>query len=149
MTTTPSYVVDPHDLLNDVHPDLGLVIRHASQKPQPFRVTYGVRTLAAEEIAVANHHSETLHSRHLPQIGEHKLSCAVDITCFDEDGNAIEFGPKVEPMYTAASVQILEAAKQLNIPIQWGGAVIGAWIPGVKSTFRDWGHYQLPWKEYP
>ncbi len=140
--------VDPHGLLEHVHPDLVKVIEAAEQSPQAFQVVYGIRTEAAEQKAIEEGHSQTSHSRHLPQADEHGLSCAVDIGVF-VNGKYIGNGPEVPALYTAVSKQILAAATRLGIPLEWGGAAIGAWAPGVVSHFRDWGHYQLPWKEYP
>lgn len=141
--------IDPHGYLQDVHPDLAKVIAAAAQTPVAFVVVYGLRTMAAEQEAVASGHSETLHSRHLPQAQEHGASCAVDVcvvvdgaldwTVSDADGGA--FGQVAK--------QIQAAADKLGIPIEWGGAQVGAWTPGVVSTFHDFGHYQLPWAQFP
>ncbi|WP_084494694.1 M15 family metallopeptidase [Alkanindiges illinoisensis] len=35
--------------------------------------------------------------------------------------------------------RLIEAAKELNIPLEWGGD----W-----KNFKDGPHYQLPWKQY-
>lgn len=139
--------VDPHGLLNEVHPDLARVINAASQEPTNFIVVYGIRTLAAENQAVASGHSESLHSRHLPQSGG--KSCAVDI-CVMTDGK-LDWSVSNSDggNFGAVAKQIKAAATALNVPIEWGGDKVGAWAPGVVSHFRDWGHFQLPWKEYP
>lgn len=141
-------MLDPHNLLSQVHPDLVKVIRAASQMPQPFEVIYGIRTLAAEERAVAEGHSQTLHSRHLPDPNDNNLAMAVDIGIF-ENGVYIGSGPRVPVIYGAASQQILAAATKLCIAVQWGGQEVGAWVDGVVSHFRDWGHFQLDPSEYP
>ncbi len=142
--------VDPHGMLEYVHPDLAKVIHAASQTPVGFQVVYGVRTLLAEHQAVMEGHSETLHSRHLPQAKEGGLSCAVDVCVVGSDG-ALDWtvSDPTGGAFGAVAKQIQHAADLLNIPIQWGGASVGAWTPGVKSTFHDWGHYQLPWEKYP
>jgi peptidoglycan LD-endopeptidase CwlK len=140
--------LDPHNLLAQVHPDLVKVVDAAAQTPQPFEVIYGIRTMAAEEEAVATGHSETLHSRHLPDPHYGGVAMAIDIGVFD-NGVYVGDGPSVPTVYTAASEQILAAAKQLGIDVQWGGQVVGAWIDGVPSHFRDWGHYQLDPAKYP
>lgn len=131
-----------------VHPDLARVIKSAAQQPQPFEVIYGIRTIAAEEKAVAQGHSETLHSRHLPDVHDDNRAMAVDIGVFNS-GVYVGSGPDVPAIYTQVSEQILHAAEQLGIDIQWGGQAIGAWVDGVVSHFRDWGHYQLDPAKYP
>lgn len=129
-----------------VHFDLVRVMRLASQTPQSFEVTYGVRTLAEEQAAVASGHSKTLHSRHFAnKLG---FGCAVDTAALI-DGR-LSFAPGNEAaIFGAIAKQVKAAAASLNIPLEWGGDLIGAWTPGVVSHFRDWGHFQLPWKEYP
>jgi peptidoglycan L-alanyl-D-glutamate endopeptidase CwlK len=129
-----------------VHPDLVKVLRAAAQTPQAFEVVYGLRTLAAEAEAVATGHSKTLHSRHLPNAAG--LSCAVDVAALI-DGK-VSFAPGHEEFFFGAiAAQVKAAAAKLEVPIQWGGDHVGAWTPGVVSTFRDWGHFQLPWLQYP
>ena len=123
--------------LAHVHPALANVIRGAAQTPQPFEVTYGIRTLAAEAQAVASGHSQTMHSRHLPN--KDGVSCAVDVSPIT-DGQ-VNFAPGHEAqVYGQIAVQIKASAAALNIPIEWGGD----W-----HSFKDWGHFQLPWNQYP
>lgn len=132
--------------LRGVHPDLVKVLRAAAQTPQPFEVVYGLRTMADEAAAVASGHSQTMHSRHM--LNSRHLGCAVDVAHLA--GGKIDFAPGHEPyIFGAIATQILAAAHQLQVPIQWGGADVGAWIPGVVSHFHDWGHFQLPWAQYP
>jgi peptidoglycan LD-endopeptidase CwlK len=142
--------VDPHNLLADVHPDLAKVIKAAAQTPVQFIVVYGIRTLAAEKEAVASGHSQSLHSRHLPQDHEGGKSCAVDVCVVDADGH-LDWTVSNQDggNFGEVAKQIEAAASSLNVPVQWGGAKVGAWVPGVVSHFHDWGHFQLPWKEYP
>lgn len=131
--------MDPRSETNlaHVHPDLVKVIRAAAQTPQPFEVTYGLRTLAAEEQAVATGHSQTMHSRHLANA--QGFACAVDVTPLDH--GVLSFEPGHEAyFYGAIAVQIKAAAHALNIPVEWGGD----W-----HSFKDWGHFQLPWAQYP
>lgn len=135
--------VDPHNLLAQVHADLVRVIQAASQTPQPFQICYGIRTLAAEEQALATGHSETLHSRHLPDPNYDSLAMAVDIVCLTNGVPDWTVSDSTGGIYGLAAKQILAAAAPLGIPVQWGGQTIGAWIDGVTSNFRDWGHYQL------
>ena len=122
-----------------VHPDLCRVIRAAAQTPQPFIVTYGIRTQAAEALAVASGHSTTMHSRHLPQSHEHLLSCAVDVAAIE--GGKVSFAPRhEEAVFGQIAAQIKAAAAALNIPVEWGGD----W-----KAFKDFGHFQLSWSAYP
>ena len=97
-------------LLIGVHPDLARVIRAAEQLPQPFVVIYGLRSLAAEEEAVATHHSETLHSRHLATASERGFACAVDVAAL-VDGRP-DFAPGREAeIFGLIASQVLRAAK--------------------------------------
>lgn len=132
--------------LTEVLPVLVRVLRAATQTPQPFLVVYGARQLVAEESALATGHSETLHSRHL---------CSADGCCRAVDVAALVAGePSFAPGHEAAvfgqiAEQIKASARELGVPLEWGGDPIGAWVPGVASTFRDWGHFQLPWAQFP
>lgn len=131
-------MLDPHNKLEQVHPDLVKVIRAAKQTPQGFTVVYGLRTLAAEEQAVASGHSTTMHSRHLPNTAG--LACAVDLAALDSSG-VIDWAVGRElSVYGHIAAEVKQAAHDLNIPIEWGGD----W-----RTFKDWGHFQLPWSSYP
>jgi len=130
-------MLDPHDLLEHVHPDLARVIRAALQTPQPFQVTYGLRTKEAEAQAVATGHSQTMHSRHLANA--QGLACAVDLTPLLHGRLDFAAGHE-EQVYGAIAVQVHGAAHALHVPIEWGGD----W-----RSFKDWGHFQLPWAQYP
>lgn len=123
--------------LSKVHPDLCAVIRTALQTPQPFIVVYGIRTLEAEKQAVATGHSTTLHSRHLPN--KDGLSCAVDVAALLNGQVSFAAGHEAD-VFGKIAKQIKDAAKVLNIPVAWGGD----W-----RSFKDWGHFQLPWTQYP
>lgn len=127
-------MLDPHNLLVHVHPDLVKVITAASQSPQPFEVIQGLRTIAQEQAAVASGHSTTMHSRHLPNAAG--LACAVDVAAIVNDH--IAWTPI--SLYAIIARQIKSAAQAEGVPIEWGGD----W-----TTFKDYGHFQLPWKEYP
>ena len=125
------------DKLDHVHPDLVKVIT-AAKELIPFAVVYGIRTEAAEAQAVATGHSTTMHSRHLPNA--QGLACAVDIAALNPDGS-INWAKGEEPkVYGNLAAAVKKAAAELNIPVEWGGD----W-----NSFKDWGHFQLPWKEYP
>ena len=132
--------------LRGVHPLLAAIMRNAAQIPQPFRVVYGLRTSEAEHEAVVSGHSQTMHSRHLANA--EGLACAVDVVAL-LDGK-VSFAAGHEPeVFGAIAEQILAAAAGLGVPLEWGGAPIGAWAPGVASNFRDWGHFQLPGSNIP
>lgn len=141
-------MLDPHGLLARVHPDLVRVLRAAAQTPVPFQIVKGVRTLAEEAAAVASGHSKTLHSRHLEEADG--LSRAVDF-CVIGAGGALDWAVSdaLGGAFGKVAAQIQHAADMLGIPIEWGGAAVGAWAPGVVSHFHDWGHVQLPWAQYP
>ena len=142
--------VDPNNLLLEVHPDLVKVIKAAPQTPVCFIVVYGIRTPEAEAKAIATGHSQSMRSRHLPQPKQGGLSCAVDICVTDASGKLDWTVSDLDGgNFGEAAKQIKAAAASLNVPIEWGGDKVGAWAPGVVSHFRDWGHFQLPWKEYP
>lgn len=129
-----------------VEPDLVRVMRAASQIPQPFVVVCGLRSAAAEADAVSSGHSQTLHSRHFAdQAG---LACAVDVMAMIGGKGSFAKGQEAA-VFGKIAAQVKEAAGRLGVPIEWGGDAVGAWTPGVVSHFRDWGHFQLPWKQYP
>lgn len=134
-------------LLADVHPDLAKVLRLAPQTPQGFVVIQGLRTAAQEALNCASGASHTMHSRHLPDAAGQ--SCAVDVAWLQSNGEVSFAAGHEEQVFGQIADQILRTATVLDVPIQWGGAAVGAWTPGVPSHFRDWGHFQLPWKEYP
>ena len=148
--------MDPHSeaKLVGVHPHLAAVIRSAAQSPQPFQVVYGVRTLAAEEAAVASGHSQTLHSRHLPDPAYPDgqgggLAMAIDFACLTNNVIDWTIADTQGGIYGQAAAQILASARQMGIRIQWGGQQVGAWVDGQVSHFRDWGHIQLDPSAYP
>lgn len=127
--------------------DLVRVLRMAAQAPQPFVVVQGVRSPAQEALACASGHSETMRSRHFPRTSS-GLAAAVDVAALI-GGTASFAAGREEEVFGAIAAQVKAAAKVLSIPLQWGGDPVGAWTPGVASHFRDWGHFQLPWAEYP
>lgn len=137
-----------------VHPALVRIMQATAQTPVGFEICYGIRTLEAERAAVASGHSQSLHSRHLPQYRYRNtanldgLSCAVDVAHLAL--GKINWAPgHEEAVFGAIAAQVKRAAASMRIPIEWGGDAVGAWAPGVISHFRDWGHFQLPWTEYP
>lgn len=120
--------------LAHVHPDLVRVVTRAyAETRQPFEVIQGLRTLAEERANVAKGTSQTLHSRHLPNA--EGLACAVDVAAIDE--GHISWSAL---LYKPIAAAMKAVANELDVPIEWGGD----W-----KTLKDWGHFQLPWAEYP
>lgn len=94
--------------------------------------------MGAEREAVASHHSLTMHSRHLPNKRQ-GLACAVDVAALI-DGQISYAKGREKIVFGQIARQIMGTAKDMNIPIEWGGL----WL-----MLKDWGHFQLPWKQYP
>jgi len=113
--------------LAGVHPDLVKVVRKTAETMQ-FVVTEGLRTAERQKQLVAAGASQTQKSRHL-------TGHAVDLAALVGDEIRWDW-----PLYKKLSDGMKEAAKQLSIPIEWGGD----W-----TTLKDGPHFQLPWKQYP
>ncbi len=125
------YQLGPHSRMNlqGVHPDLVKVVERAIEiTKQDFTVIEGLRTKARQKELVKKGASKTMNSRHL-------TGHAVDITPW-VDG-AISWDWK---FYAEVKEAMFRAAKELDVPIEWGGN----W-----ASFRDGPHYQLPWDKYP
>lgn len=118
--------------LQRVHPDLRKVIR-AAAATTPFLVIHGLRTPTEEEAMVAKGASQTLHSRHLA--GRSGYACAVDVAALEDQH--VSWEPK---LYAAIWSAVEAAGKALGVPVEWGGS----W-----TTLKDFGHFQLPWAQYP
>lgn len=123
------------DTLQGVHPDLVAVVKRAIELTEvDFTVLEGLRSHERQVKLVASGASKTLNSRHL-------TGHAVDLGAiidFDGDG-------KTElrwdwPLYHKIAAAVKQAAKELGIPIEWGGDWTG---------FPDGPHFQLPWASYP
>ena len=110
--------------LAGLHPDLVRVVERAAEIT-PFIVTEGLRSLERQKELVAKGASRTLKSRHL-------TGHAVDLADIKATYNFHDM--------TAISSAMKQAAKDCNLPIEWGGD----W-----KSFVDTPHYQLPWKAYP
>lgn len=142
--------------LNGVHPDLVAVVERALQLTvQDFAVHDGPRTLAEQKKYVAAGVSQTLDSRHL-------TGHAVDVVPYVNGKLRWEW----EPLHRIADAMRI-AARELNVPIRWGGA----WDIGFtestappedlvsdyqarrrsagKAAFLDGPHYELPRDNYP
>lgn len=120
--------------LEGAHPDLVKIIKRAAAlSPIDFTVLEVLRTPARQKELVAKGASKTMKSRHLP--GADGKSRAVDIAPMD--GGQISWA---WPIYHRLAPIIKQAAKEVGVPIEWGGD----W-----RTFKDGPHWQLPWKDYP
>ena len=117
--------------LNSVHPDLQKVIKQAIQEtPVDFGVTCGLRTLEEQKKLFASGASRTMRSRHL-------TGHAVDLAAYVSGKLTWEWS-----YYEQIAQAVKDTAKELGIPLDWGGECFG---PG----FKDGPHFQLPWKKYP
>lgn len=141
--------MDPRSEANlaHVHYDLARAIRAAAQAPYPFIVIQGLRTPAQEAALVAAGASKTLHSRHLPNAKG--FACGVDVMPVIDGHDQFPPSDQTAHVYAQIYAQIINHGVPLLAPLQWGGAAVGAWTPGVPSTFHDWDHFQLPWEQYP
>lgn len=109
--------------LKGVHPDLVKVVERAiSLSTIDFRVIEGLRSKARQIELVNKGASKTLNSRHI-------TGHAVDVVAL--------IGGDVRwdwPLYDKIAKAFKQAAKELNIPIVWGGD----W-----KTFKDGPHFEL------
>ncbi len=121
--------------LEGVHPDLIRVVQAAiTLSTTDFTVIQGVRTETEEAACVAGGASTTMHSRHLPN--QDGLGCAVDLAAWVN--NSVAYVPLT--LYDQIADAMKSAALEVGVPIEWGGD----W-----TTFKDYGHFQLPWVSYP
>ena len=115
--------------LTGVHPALIAVVQAAIlRSPVDFMITEGVRTKARQAALVRAGASRTLRSRHL-------TGHAVDV--------AAMIGGQVRwdwPLYPRIAEGFKSAARDLDIPIVWGGD----W-----KTLRDGPHFELDRTRYP
>lgn len=115
--------------LTGVHPDLVRVVEAAIKITDiDFTVTEGVRTMERQRELVAKGASTTMNSRHI-------TGHAVDV--------AAMIGQQVRwdwPLYAKIAGAMKQAAKELGIPIIWGGD----W-----KSFPDGPHFELDRKRYP
>lgn len=115
--------------LEGVHPDLVKVMHEAIRTTTiDFTVLEGLRSEARQRELFNSGASTTMNSRHLT-------------------GHAVDIAPWVNgepswhwPHYYQLEPIVKQAAKSLNIPIEWGGD----W-----TSFKDGPHWQLPWSKYP
>jgi len=115
--------------LKGVHPDLVKVCELALKyTPHDFLITEGLRTKARQAELLKAGASRTMNSRHIT-------------------GHAIDFAVLVAgkvrwdwPLYGQVAEAFKRAAKELNVPIIWGGD----W-----KTLRDGPHVELDRRKYP
>lgn len=117
-----------YDLLKEVHPDLRLVMVAAlTRSPIDFGITDGLRTKERQLELVKLGQSKTLNSRHL-------TGHAVDIAVYIRGKVSWDL-----EYYSAVANIVLSTAKDLKIPVIWGGS----W-----ETFKDGPHFELDRKRY-
>ncbi|HBL4964254.1 TPA: M15 family metallopeptidase [Escherichia coli] len=115
--------------LKGVNPDLVKIVRRALQlSPVDFGITEGLRTIERQRQLVAAGKSQTMNSRH---ISGH----AVDVFAYPTSAGSWEW-----KYYEQIATAFKQAAKELNIPVEWGGD----W-----KTLKDGPHFQLPHAKYP
>lgn len=115
--------------LEGVHTDLVKVVHRAIELTEiDFRVLEGLRTVSRQKELVKAGASTTMNSRHIT-------------------GHAVDLGALVGgqirwdwPLYFKIADAMKQAAKELNVSIEWGGD----W-----KTFKDGPHFQLSHKAYP
>lgn len=117
------------DRLQGVHPDLVKVVQLAiTRAPIDFAITEGLRTVERQKELVAKGASKTMNSRHI-------TGHAIDFACF--------IGKEVRwdwNLYNQVGPVFEECAKELGIPIVWGGR----W-----RSFPDGPHVELDRRTYP
>ena len=144
------------DRLKGVHPDLVRVVERAIRvTPVDFTVLEGLRTKARQAQLVKAGASKTMDSRHI-------TGHAVDLGAWI--GGAVRWDG---PLYYSLAAAMQRAARELNIPIVWGGvwdrrlnelpddieAAVAASVRRRKdagrSAFIDGPHFELQKAAYP
>ena len=137
-------IPDPKSIamMHGVHPDLvKVVVAVFTATTIPFRVTYGVCTLEAERGMIARGVSslkDPKSCRHVPT-GNPPMGHAVDISILDHEGNP-QWGNQYIHAYISVGKLFQEASTNLKIPVRSGF---------MWTTFKDWGHHELPVTKYP
>ena len=120
--------------LKGVHPDLVKVVERAINiTTVDFTVLEGVRDPLRQKKLVEAGASQTMNSRHIP--GADGFAKAVDLGAWVDDQVDWSW-----PLYHKIAAAMLEAARELNVKIVWGGS----W-----AKFRDGPHFELDRKAYP
>ncbi|KHK65874.1 M15 family metallopeptidase [Pseudomonas frederiksbergensis] len=142
--------------LKNVHEDLVSVVKRALELTvQDFVVHDGIRSVVEQKKLMTAGASKTMDSRHL-------TGHAVDLVPYINGKLRWEW----EPIYKIADA-VRIAAKELEIPIRWGGAwdinftdsealpeyLVLDYVNRLKKTgkkaFIDGPHFELPRKTYP
>lgn len=126
-----SYILSKSSLskLKGVNADLVRVVHRAIQITEcDFKVLEGRRTVARQRQLYEAKATRTMNSRHI-------TGHAVDL-CALIDGNVRWDWP----LYSKIAAAMKQAAKELNVPIVWGGD----W-----KSFKDGPHFELDRKKYP
>jgi peptidoglycan L-alanyl-D-glutamate endopeptidase CwlK len=113
--------------LQGVHKDLVRVVRFAGKRAD-FIVTEGLRTVARQKQLVAAGASQTMNSRHL-------TGHAIDVAALVDGKVRWDW-----PLYARIAEEMKAAAKELGVPIIWGGD----W-----KSLKDGPHFELDRKKYP
>lgn len=122
-----------------VHPQLMQVYRRANElaQEQGFTITIrdGLRTVAEQAEYLRKGATKTMNSRHIKAENGWGHALDLEVLYSGEKTNAKDWEGvnKIKPL-------MFQAAKELNIPLEWGGD----W-----SGFKDGFHWQLPWADYP
>ena len=112
------------DRLKGVHPDLVKVVKRAIEISEyDFMVVEGLRTKETQAEYVKKGVSQTMNSRHI--IGQ-----AVDLAPLEN--GVIDWNNK-KGQFDAVAKAMLQAAKELNVKITWGG----------NWKFVDKPHFQI------
>ena len=119
--------------LEGVHPDLvGVIKLAATHAPFNLMILEGVRSKERQKELLKRGASKTMNSRHLIQ--KCGFGCAVDVAPVLDGGISWHW-----PDYHKLAPVVKKVAKQLEIPVEWGGD----W-----KSFPDGPHWQLSWEEY-
>lgn len=115
--------------LIDVHPDLIKIVHYALKiSTVDFGIIEGLRSISRQKELFTSGASQTFNSRHLS-------GHAIDIVVYIDGKVSWEW-----QYYEQLANTMKSAAKELKIPIEWGGD----W-----KSLKDGPHFQLPFKEYP
>lgn len=115
--------------LRNVHPKLRAVVERAIEITEcDFTVLEGLRTEKRQKQLVASGASRTMKSYHLKQATGY--AHAVDLGAWV--GNHVRWD---WPLYHKIAEAMKQAAKELDVPLTWGGD----W-----KSFKDGPHFQVP-----
>lgn len=115
--------------LEGVHADLVKVVKRADELCDvEFVVTEGLRSMKRQRQLMAAGATRTLNSRHI-------TGHAIDLAAIVDGEVRWDW-----PLYDLISKAMLAAAKELGVPVIWGGS----W-----RSFKDGPHFELDRKVYP